>query len=148
VRRRLLLLLLPLGLAATACGGSDGSSTSTGGLDEQPPIVHVTGATVTPAADGTAIVVFGAHNAGAQTDRLLAVVCDCGGTATLLDAEGEPSDGVPIAPEETVFLGPGSAIVELDGVEGPLTPGSFVGLTVTFEVAGDVVTDAEVAPEV
>ncbi|HEX6843553.1 MAG TPA: copper chaperone PCu(A)C [Actinomycetota bacterium] len=147
--RRLAALVALLAATAIACGTGSVSGTTSGGLAGDPsPVVHVTGATITPTADGTATLVFGAHNAGGQTDRLVGVSCGCGGTATLLDAEGDPVDGVDIAPEETVFLGPGSATVELAGFDDPLTPDSFVAITVTFELAGDVQTDAEVAPEV
>lgn len=145
-------MLLGVGVIAavmlSACGGR-GPATSaspTGGLTDPPPEVHVTGATITPTAGGRALVTFAAHNAGSQTDRLLRVVCECGGTATLLDADGTPADGVDIASEEMLVLGPGSAIVEIEALPQPLEPGSFVGLQVTFALAGEVLTEAEVAP--
>jgi copper(I)-binding protein len=108
----------------------------------------VTGATITPTGEGTATITFGAHNAGTDTDQLLGVTCDCGGSARVLGPDGDDVDGVDIAPEETLFLGPGTATVEIRGIPAPLEPGSFVGLTVEFANAGEVVTDAEVAPEI
>lgn len=134
-----------------ACGGGSATDTTpspTGGLTGVPTAeVHVTGATITPTGEDAAVITFGAHNAGGQTDQLVAVRCECGGTTTLLGADGDPSEGVDIAPEETLFLGPGSALVEVEGIPAPLEPGSFVSITASFAIAGEVVADAEVAPE-
>jgi len=128
-----------------SCGGGGGTSTSSStGLAGLPPEVHVIAATVTPGGDGTAVVSFAAHNAGSATDRLTGVTCECGGSATILQGGSTAVDGIDIAPDENHIFEPGGDVVELRDVTATLKKGSYVGLTLTFQNAGDVQTDAKV----
>lgn len=141
--RPVALLAVPALVVLTACGGGGTTSSSTG-LAGLPPEVHVIAATVTPSGEGTAVVAFAAHNAGSATDRLTGVTCECGGSATILQGGSTAVDGIDIAPDENHIFEPGGDVVNLQGLTAPLTSGTYVGLTLTFQNAGDVQTDAKV----
>jgi copper(I)-binding protein len=124
------------GLALVACGGDD--LPTDGGLVGTAAEVHVYDAWVAQTGDETADVSMRVHNAGAQDDRLLAATCAC-------EATVEIDGALVVGPDEEVVMAPGGTPgLSLTDLTEDLPRGDFVALTLTFEHAGDVVTDVEI----
>jgi copper(I)-binding protein len=125
---------IALALAAAACGGSATSSTAPAIVDESN--VHVFAASVeaAPASGGAAQVVADLHNASDAKDALVLVSCSCGGTATLFEpGASKPTTSIALPSQKVVLFGPRGARIELSGLGQPLTLGSTVNLTFSFE---------------
>jgi copper(I)-binding protein len=100
--------------------------------------VHIFDAAVVSARPGEADLSFRAHNAGSETDRLLSAACAC-------DAEVEIEGALTIAPEEEVEVVPGGVpALRLAGLANRPRVGDVITVTLTFELAGDVIAHAEV----
>lgn len=140
------LAAVVLTMAAASCGS--GSPAATGdGLGDLPAEVHVLNAWTPPTTGDNASLYFQAHNAGAQTDRLVGASCDCAFGAEVHEMAGgamQPVAGVDVPPDTQVTFGPGGYHVLLIGLDGPLKAGDFITVTFGFELAGEVTVDAEV----
>ncbi len=124
-------------LVIAACSGSGGATTEPGAQPAVTPVVHVLGATVIPGGGRDATLGYSAHNAGEAADRLLSARCTCATSAELVGAGN-------IEPNETGLFGPNGDHVLLHGLQEGLAEGDFVGVTLTFANAGEVITQAEV----
>ena len=121
-------------LAAAACGGSTTSTTTSAVADTSD--VHVFAASVetAPANGDAAQVVADLHNASDTADALVSVSCSCGGTAMLFEPGAtKPATSIALPPQKLVLFGPRGARIELSGLAQPLTLGSTVNLTFSFE---------------
>jgi periplasmic copper chaperone A len=107
-------------------------------------------ASATPAAKAGAAY-FTIRNEAATPDKLTGVATDAAQSAML--HENVEENGVvsmrhlmelPIAPKETVSLGPKKLHVMLMGLKAPLKKGEHISLTLTFEKAGEVKVDVPV----
>jgi copper(I)-binding protein len=136
---------IALALTAAACGGSATSSTSPTIVDESN--VHVFAASVeaAPASGGAAQVVADLHNASDAKDALVSVSCSCGGTATLFEQGATtPATSIALPSQKVVLFGPRGARIELSGLGQPLTVGSTVDVTFSFETATPALATAVV----
>jgi copper(I)-binding protein len=122
-------------LALAACSGETSKQLTS--VASPPAEVHVIAATITVGKGGDAILGFAAHNAGYTADRLVGAACTCAERAEIVG----PSE---IEPEETGLFGPTGDHVILHGMDPGVSVGDFVDVVVTFELAGDVATQAEV----
>jgi copper(I)-binding protein len=132
-------------LAAVACGGSTTSITSSTITDVSD--VHVFAASVeaAPAAGGLAQVVADLHNASDAKDALVSVSCSCGGTAALFEpGAAKPATSIPLPSQKVVLFGPRGARIELSGLAQPLTVGSTVNLTFSFQTTSPATATAAV----
>ena len=126
--------VIALALTAAACGGSTTSSTSSAIADVSD--VHIFAASVEAASGGSGIaqVVADLHNASDAKDALVSVSCSCGGTATLFEPDAtKPATSIALPSQKVVLFGPRGARIELSGLAQPLTVGSTVNLTFSFE---------------
>lgn len=126
--------VIALALTAAACGGSTTSSTSSAIADVSD--VHIFAASVEAASGGSGIaqVVADLHNASDTKDALVSVSCSCGGTATLFGPDAtKPATSIALPSQKVVLFGPRGARIELSGLAQPLTVGSTVNLTFSFE---------------
>jgi len=132
--RRRVGACIALALAASACSGSTTSSTAPAIVDQSN--VHIFAASVeaAPASGGAAQVVADLHNASDAKDALVSVSCSCGGTATLFEpGAAKPASSIALPSQKVVLFGPRGARIELSGLGQPLTVGSTVTLTFSFE---------------
>jgi protein SCO1/2 len=127
-------------LAATAA-----SCSGDGGQAEQPAEMHVAGAWARSTGQDDAAVYFYLHNSGTETDRLTGVSTPAAARAEIQEtvmedgvAETRPVPAVEIAPGEDVPFEPGGYHVMLFDLAEPLVADTTIGLTLTFELAGDV----------
>jgi periplasmic copper chaperone A len=93
-------------------------------------------------------------NTGATTDRLVSATLSNAATAQIHEMSmdngvmkmREITGGVEIKPGETVTLKPNSFHVMFMGLKAPLVRGKSVSGTLTFEKAGTITVEFEVAP--
>ena len=93
------------------------------------------------------------ENRGAREDRLLSVhTAAAAKTEMHQTTMGEggvmrmrPMADLPIPAGQTVAFRSGGDHLMLSGITTPLKAGDFIDLTLSFEVAGDIVVSAEVA---
>ena len=141
------LLLAVIAVLVTACGGSGGTSLPTD-LAGTTSEVHVFSATVTPETADTASAAMALHNAGAESDRLVGVMCTCATGAEIHggSANGDegPVDGVRLPPDTVVIFGPGGPHIVLVGLTQPLHAGDTVTLALTFSNAEPTTAVADV----
>jgi copper(I)-binding protein len=91
-------------------------------------------------------------NPGADADRLIGASSPVAASVEVhestMAADGtmgmHPIDSLEVEPGDTVTLEPGGYHLMLMGVTGMPAVGETVELTLTFELAGDIVVDAEV----
>jgi len=128
--------VIALALTAAACGGSTTSSTSSAIAGDSD--VHIFAASVEAASgdSGIAQVVADLHNASDAKDALVSVSCSCGGTATLFEPGAtKPATSITLPSQKVVLFGPRGARIELSQLPQPLTVGSTVNLTFSFQTA-------------
>ena len=128
-----------------ACGSGEPAPSET---DRQ---VAVTDAWARSPMSDTAAVYFVVTNEGAEADRLIEAVADVEGTVSIHEttmeggvAEMQPVDGVDILAGETVTFEPGGYHVMIEEMTAPLEVGSTISVTLVFDLAGEIVVDAEV----
>ena len=142
-RLAIILIVLMLSVALTACGGSSGTSGSSIVVSDawvrNPPISDQPGA---------AYLVI--QNNGAA-DRLLSVTSDIAQTIELhesMDSGGmmqmSPVPNIPIPANGKVELKPGGFHMMLIGLTRPMNTGDKVQLTLNFDKAGKIPVTAEV----
>ena len=142
-RLAIIVIVLMLSVALTACGGSSGTSVSSITVSDawvrNPPISDQPGA---------AYLVI--QNNGAA-DRLLSVTSDIAQTIELhesMDSGGmmqmSPVPNIPIPAIGKVELKPGGFHMMLIGLTRPVKTGDKVQLTLNFEKAGKIPVTAEV----
>ena len=142
------VLAVSLLVAVAACGSSAGASADSGGLPT------VSDAWVRPpvGADRPAAGYMTISNPGVDADRLIGASSPVATTVeiheTIADDSGmmgmQPVDEIVVAPGKPVTLEPGGYHLMLMGVTGMPAVGETVELTLTFELAGDIVVEAEV----
>lgn len=141
-------LAVSLLIAVAACGSGSSSSPDSGGLPT------VSDAWVRPpvAADRPAAGYMTITNPGVDADRLIGASSP---VATMVEIHetvaGEsgmmgmqPVDEIEVAPGTPVVLEPGGYHLMLMGVSDMPAVGETVEITLTFELAGDIVVQAEV----
>ena len=91
------------------------------------------------------------ENNGAEADTLLEARSPVAGTVEIHDMTMEDMvmrmrrlDNLPVAAGERVELAPGGKHIMLIGLAGPLEEGASVLLTLVFEKAGEIETEAPV----
>jgi hypothetical protein len=138
-------------LALAACGGDDASEGGTGDTGSSGAEIAVTDAWARSAMEDKAAVYFVVTNDGETDDRLVGAAADVDAMVgihetTMSDgvAEMQPVDGVDVPAGETVTFEPGGYHVMLEELTAPLEVGSTIGVTLTFEQAGEITVEAEV----
>ncbi|HEV8089422.1 MAG TPA: copper chaperone PCu(A)C [Actinomycetota bacterium] len=143
--KRRLGAVIALALTAVACGGSATSDTSSAIADVSD--VHIFAASVEAPSgvSGIAQVVADLHNASDAKDALVSVSCSCGGTATLFEPGAtKPATSIAMPSQKVVLFGPRGARIELSHLPQPLTVGSTVNLTFSFQTASPASATAAV----
>jgi len=111
-------------------------------------------ARATPKGAETAAAYLAVKNNGTTSDRLVSVTLSDAATAQIHEMSmdngvmkmREISGGLEIKPGDTVTLQPGGFHVMLMGLKAPLKKGQTVSGTLTFEKAGTINVEFEVAP--
>ena len=145
---RRLLAVATLAVVAAACGGGS-TSTATAPAITDTSDIHIFAASVeaAPADGGVAQVVAELHNASDAKDALVSVSCNCGGTATLFEpGASKPAASIALPSQKVVLFGPRGARIELSGLAQPLSVGSSVTLTFSFQNATPASATAAVQP--
>jgi copper(I)-binding protein len=142
-RLAIIVIVLMLSVALTACGGSSGTSGSS---------IFVSDAWVRnpPISDQPGAAYLVIQNNGAA-DRLLSVTSDIAQTIELhesMDSGGmmqmSPVPNIPIPANGKVELKPGGFHMMLIGLTRPVNTGDKVQLTLNFDKAGKIPVTAEV----
>ena len=133
-----LALIAPL---LAACGDS---SPEAGGIE-------LGDAWARASATQTSAAYLTIENNGAEADTLLEARSPVAGTVEIHDMTMEDMvmrmrrlDNLPVAAGERVELAPGGKHIMLIGLAGPLEEGASVLLTLVFEKAGEIETEAPV----
>ena len=128
---------IAVGLVVTAAACGDPTSSPTAPPASASPAIHVISATVSLLGGNDGLLGFAAHNAGAETDRLTAAACEGARRAEVV-GRGQ------IDPEVTGLFGPEGDHVLLGGLGRTVHVGDFLDCTLTFEIAGNISTEAKV----
>ena len=145
---RRLLAAVTLAVVAAACG-SGSTSTATAPAITDVSDIHIFSASVeaAPAGGGIAQIVADLHNASDANDALVSVSCSCGGTATLFEpGASKQATSIALPSQKVVLFGPRGARIELSGLAQPLSAGSTVTLTFSFQTATPASATAAVQP--
>lgn len=143
----------PSGDTGLAIGDPDGDAADAAGVLARTGAIEVLDAVVAGAAEGDNTSVYlTLRNGGETADALLSLETDAAEKGSLhrMRTEGgvmtmEPMDtGLLLPPGETVTLAPGARHGMLEGLRGPLEPGSTLRLTLRFAQATDVAVEARV----
>lgn len=136
-----------LGLAGLIRGAVPQTAVSAGGAATDP--IVVSGAYVRePASPDVAAAYFTVYNTTGTADALTSVVSGAGEDAVLhADTNGSmtvTAGGLPVPAHSSVTLSPGKGHVMIEHLLGPLRPGQYVNLQLTFAKAGPVNVSAPV----
>ena len=108
------------------------------------------GATPPGAEVGAAYVTI--ENRGATDDRLIGAASEAAGSATIHEtveengvAKMRPLDAIAVLAGHTLAMQPGGFHVMLMDVKQPLVEGESLPLTLTFEQAGTIEVEADIA---
>jgi copper(I)-binding protein len=136
-----------LGLAGLIRGAVPQTAVSAGGADTDP--IVISGAYVRePASPDVAAAYFTVFNTTGAADTLTSVVSGAGEDAVLhADTNGSmavTAGGLTVPAHSSVSLSPGKGHVMIEHLLGPLRPGQYVNLQLTFAKAGPVSVSAPV----
>ena len=134
-----------LGLAGLIRGAVPQAAVSAGGAATDP--IVISGAYVRePASPDVAAAYFTVYNTTGTADTLISVESGAGEDA-VLHSDGAmtvTSGGLGIPAHSSVTLSPGKGHVMIEHLLGPLRPGQFVNLQLSFANAGPVNVSAPV----
>lgn len=154
--RRLFLLVVALGLVATACGGDDGVSVDQPWARSSPMMANAGAVYMDLSSGGTDRLM------GVSVDPSIAAVVEIHETAPVdepMDDTGEDSaehedlpgammmqevGEIALPAGETVSLQPGGYHIMLLDITSPLEIGQKFEVTLTFETSGEQVVEVEV----
>ncbi len=141
--RRIVVLVLLIGVVAAACGGSAGGIEVTDVWGRPSPSAATNAAfymNITNGGDAPDQLV-GASSPACSVTELHEMYMKDGGVMGMRPVQG---GAVEIAPGATVEFKPGGLHVMCIGITEELKPGTTVPLTLTFEQAGDLQLEVEI----
>lgn len=136
-----------LGLAGLIRGAVPQAAVSAGGAATDP--IVISGAYVRePASPDVAAAYFTVYNTTGTADTLVDVASGAGKSAAVMSDEGGSmtalASGLPVPAHSSVTLKPGKGHVMIEHLLGPLRPGQYVNLQLTFVNAGPINVSAPV----